>query len=88
MAVRPFYINGEWREGSNGEVDENLNPATGQVCAMVAQASAEDVDDAIAAAYAARLGWRKLIVSEREAILLKAATLIAERADEIRDVII
>src|SRR5690554_3758109 len=88
MTVRPFYINGEWREGSTGEVDNNINPATGEICAIVAQASAADVDDAIAAAHAARLGWRKLIVGEREAILLKAAAIIAERAEEVRDTII
>ena len=86
--IRPFYINGEWREGSSAEVDNNYNPATGKVCAVVAQASAEDVDEAISAAHAARHGWAKLLVSEREAILLKAADLIAERADEIRDIII
>ncbi len=86
--VRPFYINGEWREGSEGEVDNNLNPATGEVCAVIAQASANDVDDAISAAHAARLGWRKILVSEREGMLLKAADIIAERADEIRDIII
>lgn len=88
MTVRPFYINGEWREGSTGEVDNNINPATGEICAIVAQASAADVDDAIAAAHAARLSWRKLIVGEREAILLKAADIIAERAEEVRDTII
>jgi aldehyde dehydrogenase (NAD+) len=87
-ATRPFYINGEWREGSEGEIDKNINPATGKVCAIVAQASAEDVDDAITAAFAARLSWRKMVVSEREGILLKAADIIAERADEIRDIII
>jgi len=86
--IRPFYINGEWREGSSAEVDNNYNPATGKVCAVVAQASAEDVDEAISAAHAARHGWAKLLVSERETILLKAADLIAERADEIRDIII
>ena len=83
--VRPFYINGEWREGSEGEVDNNLNPATGEVCAVIAQASANDVDDAISAAHAARLGWRKILVSEREGMLLKAADIIAERRNRLHD---
>ena len=86
--TQPLFINGEWRLGSTGEVADNLNPATGAVCAVVAQASAEDVDAAIAAAHAARLPWRKLLVSEREAILLKAADIIAQRADELRDTLI
>ena len=86
--IRPFYVNGEWREGTQGEVDNNLNPATGNICAVIAQASPDDVDDAIAAAYAARAVWRKTLVGEREDLLLKAADIIAQRADEIRDIII
>lgn len=88
LAVTPLFINGEWKAGSEGETAENLNPATGEVCALVAQASANDMEEAIATAFAARTAWGKVLVAEREAILLKAADIIAARAYEIRDVII
>jgi acyl-CoA reductase-like NAD-dependent aldehyde dehydrogenase len=84
----PFYLNGEWRLGSTGEVDGNINPATGVCFAQVAQASEADVEEAIAGAYAARESWADMLVGEREALLLKAADLIQARAEELRDVLI
>ncbi len=86
--VRLLYINGTWRPGSEGGVADDLNPATGEVYARVAQASPQDVEDAVASAHAARGSWQAMVAAEREAILLKAADIIAARADEIRDLII
>lgn len=88
LAVRPLYIDGQWRRGSEGAWAEDVNPATGLVFARVAQASAADVDDAIAAAHRARIGWQKMLAGDREALLLRMADVIAARADEIRDLII
>jgi acyl-CoA reductase-like NAD-dependent aldehyde dehydrogenase len=85
-AVRPLYIDGQWRQGSEGADD--VNPATGEVFARIAQASADDVEAAIAAAHRARMAWAAMLSGEREALLLKAADVIASRADEIRDLII
>lgn len=88
LAVRPLFIDGQWRQGSEGAWADDVNPATGQVFARVAQASAVDVDDAIAAAHRARTGWHKMLAGEREALLLRMADVIAARADELRDLII
>jgi aldehyde dehydrogenase (NAD+) len=88
MKVHPLYINGGWREGSEGAVSDDINPATGAVFARVAQAGPRDVEDALAAAHAARGPWQKWLVNEREALLLDTASLIAKRATEIRDLII
>lgn len=87
-AVRPFYIDGQWRQGSEGAWADDVNPATGQAFARIAQASASDVDDAIKAAHAARTGWAAMLAGERSALLLRCADVIAARADEIRDLII
>ncbi len=83
-----LYIDGRWRTGGSGETADDINPATGAVFARVAQADAQDVEDAIASAYAAREPWAALTAPARETILLRAAEIIAERADEIRDLII
>jgi aldehyde dehydrogenase (NAD+) len=88
MKVHPLYINGGWREGCDGAVADDVNPATGAVFARVAQAGARDVEDALTAAHAARGPWAGLLVNEREALLLDTAALIAARAAEIRDLII
>jgi aldehyde dehydrogenase (NAD+) len=86
-AFHPLYINGAWREGAGGVADD-VNPATGEVFAHVSQAGERDVEDALAAAHAARVGWQRLLVSEREALLLRTAEVIAAHADEIRDLLI
>jgi acyl-CoA reductase-like NAD-dependent aldehyde dehydrogenase len=86
--VAPMYIDGVWRTGSDAETADDLNPATGQVFAKVAQAGAADVEDAIAAAHRARVAWGKMLAGQREALLLDAATLIAEKKDEIVDLLI
>ncbi|WP_213881820.1 aldehyde dehydrogenase family protein [Pseudomonas sp. dw_358] len=88
LRVHPLYINGQWRPGSDGQIDQDINPATGQCFALVAQASPADVEDAIAAAYAARESWAQRLVGDREALLLKAADIIQGRADELRDLLI
>src|SRR5450830_409135 len=86
--VRPLYIDGVWRAGSEQQVSEDFNPLTQEIYARVAQASAADVEEAIASAYRARDGWAKMLASNREAILLKAAEVMAARTEEIRDVLI
>jgi vanillin dehydrogenase len=88
VPIHPMYINGAWREGSDGDLAEDVNPATGETFARIAQASARDVDDAIAAAYKARHAWQKMLANEREALLHKAAELIAAQGERIRDLII
>lgn len=88
LKTYPLFINGQWRLGSTGEVDDDINPATGVCFARVAQASAEDVEDALAAAHAAGPAWAQMLVGEREALLLRAAGLIEARADELRDLLI
>lgn len=88
LKPHPFFVGGQWRLGSSGAVDDDINPATGECFAQVAQASAADVEDAIAAAHAARESWAQMLVGDREALLLKAADVIQDRADELRDLLI
>jgi acyl-CoA reductase-like NAD-dependent aldehyde dehydrogenase len=87
-SIHPMFINGAWRQGSDGGLADDVNPATGEVFARIAQASVQDVEDAIAAAHAARHAWQKMLANEREGLLHKAAEIIAARAAEIRDLII
>ena len=88
LPIQPLYINGECREGCEGAAADDVNPATGEVFARVAQAGRQDVEDALASAHAARVSWAALLVNEREALLLRTADIIARRAEEIRDLII
>ena len=40
LAVRPLYIDGQWRQGSEGAWAEDVNPADGTVFARIAPAPA------------------------------------------------
>jgi aldehyde dehydrogenase (NAD+) len=54
------WIGGEWREPSDGERFDTVDPATNRPLARIAQGSAADVDAAVGAAREAFPGWRDL----------------------------
>ena len=83
-----LYIDGKWAPAADGAVADDFNPATGALFARVAQAGRMDAERAVEAAYRARESWGRLIVSERAAILLRAADILASKVDEIREVLI
>src|ERR1700712_379710 len=45
-----LYIGGQLRDSSTGNTADNINPATEEVLGVAADAGAEDMDEAIAAA--------------------------------------
>ena len=71
-----LYINGQWRDTSDGATFATKNPATGEHLAYCAEATKEDVDDAVNAAWAAFPAWREVAPQERAAILYKIADII------------
>ena len=83
-----LYIDGKWSGAADGAVADDFNPATGALFARVAQAGRADALRAVEAAYKARESWARLIVSERAAVLLRAADILATRVDEFREVLI
>ncbi|WP_077145587.1 aldehyde dehydrogenase family protein [Sphingopyxis sp. KK2] len=62
---------------------EVRNPATGEVFAAAPDASAADLDAAVAAATRAFPAWRDTPMAERKAALAKAADAIEAYADEL-----
>lgn len=78
-----LFIDGEYTEPSTGRWFEDVDPATGEVVAQVAEAGADDVDRAVMAAKRALHGpWRALSVPQRCDLLAKVADRIVERSDE------
>lgn len=68
----------------SGRYFETLSPATEQVIALVAEASAEDVDAAVRSAREAFEGaWGNMKASDRGRLLLKLADLIRQSEDEL-----
>ena len=80
-ALQPLFIDGVWREGSQGVTGTVVNPATEEPIGRVAHASGEDVNAAIEAAEGALPQWRDTRPDRRAAILNGAADHIAERLD-------
>jgi len=75
-----LYIDGRWKRADGQAV---LNPADETVLGTVPSATIADLDDAIAAAERGFKVWRKTSPAKRTQIILKAASLIRERANEM-----
>ncbi|MCC3778898.1 aldehyde dehydrogenase family protein [Streptomyces sp. UNOB3_S3] len=78
-----LFIDGEFREASDGKVFKTVSPSTEEVLSEVAQASAEDVDAAVKAARKAFEKWSALPGSERAKYLFRIARIIQERSREL-----
>jgi aldehyde dehydrogenase (NAD+) len=78
-----LFIDGKRVVPSGGEYSIDLNPATEQPIAEVAQGSKADVDLAVAAARRALKVWGGMRAAERGRILQRAAALIEEHLEEL-----
>jgi succinate-semialdehyde dehydrogenase/glutarate-semialdehyde dehydrogenase len=76
-----LHVAGEWRAGRPGQ--PVFNPANETVLADLPHASRGDLDDALAAADAGFLVWRRTAPAKRAGIILKAAQLLRERAEAV-----
>ena len=83
-----LFIGGTWRAASDGSTFDVHNPATDEILASVASATAEDAVAAVDAAADAGAAWAATPPRSRAAILLRAYDAIVERADELADVIV
>ena len=81
-----LYINGEFVSASDGATFATTNPATGEHLAYCAEATREDVDAAVKAAWAAFPAWKAVEPSKRADILLKIADRIDENAALLAEV--
>ena len=79
-----LFIDGEWTPPRSGRWFATINPATEAPLAEVAEAGAEDVDRAVAAARRAydRV-WSKLSARERGKYVYRIARIMQERSREL-----
>jgi len=71
-----LFIDGQWKPASDGGTFETFCPANGERLATCAEATMQDVDDAVTAATNAWHSWKKIDPIERANLLLKIADLI------------
>jgi succinate-semialdehyde dehydrogenase/glutarate-semialdehyde dehydrogenase len=77
-----LLIGGEWASGRSGTLGVT-DPATEEVVAEVADASADDALDAVAAAHRALPGWAATPPRQRGECLRKAFELMTQRAEAL-----
>ena len=80
-----LFIGGAWRPGATGKRIDVVDPSTGSAFASVADASAEDALDAVAAAHAALPGWAATAPRKRSEILRRCFELMLERRDMLAE---
>jgi len=80
-----LLIGGRWADAASGKTFEDVNPATAEVLAHVAEADGEDVGRAVAAARSAFDAgpWGRMPAAERGRILLRIADLLERDAATI-----
>jgi betaine-aldehyde dehydrogenase len=79
------FVNGEYVEPIDGGYSDLIDPCTGDVFASAPVSGANDVDAAMSAAATAFETWRDSTPAERQRALLKIASAIEARADELVD---
>src|SRR5580693_8194841 len=78
-----LFIDGKRVAPQGGEYSIDLNPATEEPIAEVAEGGKADVDRAVVAARAALKTWGGMRAAERGRILMRAAALLEEHQEEI-----
>jgi len=82
---RQLLIDGEWVDAKDGQTFDTINPATEEVLAKVAQASAVDADRAVVAArnaFEAGSPWSRMTPRERSHLLWRIGDMIDDRIEE------
>ncbi len=78
-----IFIDGQFRTPTHGNRFQSINPATGEVLAEITESSADDVDQAVAAARKAFSGeWSKIGGRERGKYLYRLARMLQEKSRE------
>ena len=87
VPVVAHWVDGRLHAGSSTRTGDVFDPATGRVAKLVAFASTDDVDVAVAAASAAFTQWRATSLTERTKVLFRFRELLHQRTDELAAII-
>ncbi|WP_425913965.1 betaine-aldehyde dehydrogenase [Pseudomonas sp. GWSMS-1] len=82
---QPLYIHGAHSAASSQQTFNSLNPANGELLAVVQQASQADVERAVTSAAAGQKVWAAMTAMQRSRILRKAVDILRERNDELAE---
>ena len=77
-----LYINGVWRDASDGKTFDVFDPATGKLLKTISDASYQDGQDAIAAAHDTQKSWAATAPRVRAELLRAAFEKITAMSDD------
>ncbi len=83
-----LYIDGEWREASDGSGFPVLDPSTGDPVTEVSSGSVDDALAAVAAAHEAGPAFAAMTPRDRSEILRRAFEIMIDRSDAIAELIV
>ena len=78
-----LFVDGNWRDSTDGVTIEVVNPATGQVIGQVAAAALTDLEHAVEAAERGFAVWSCMSAYDRSRIIRSAAQLLRDRSEAI-----
>ena len=78
-----LFINGKWKDASDGATFNTYCPANGEKLAACAEATKADVDEAVKAAWKAFESWQKVEPIKRADILMKIADVIDANTEHL-----
>jgi malonate-semialdehyde dehydrogenase (acetylating)/methylmalonate-semialdehyde dehydrogenase len=77
------YIGGRFGESHSNKVDPIPNPATGETIASLPYSSAEEINEAVAAAKKAFPGWSETPVPDRAQVMFRFKALFDKHLEEL-----
>ncbi|MEM9672790.1 MAG: aldehyde dehydrogenase family protein [Bacteroidota bacterium] len=77
------YIGGKWTPPVKGQYFDNISPVDGTSFTRIPRSTAEDIDAAIDAAWAAAPAWNTSSATERSNILLKIADVMEQNLEDL-----
>ena len=77
------YIGGKWTPPVKGQYFDNTSPVDGTSFTRIPRSTAEDIDAAIDAAWAAAPAWNTSSATERSNILLKIADVMEQNLEDL-----
>src|SRR5437588_8793992 len=77
------YIGGKFRESRADKTEPIPNPATGQIIASLPYSTRAEIDESVAAAKKAFLGWSETPVPDRAQVMFRFKALFDRHIDEL-----
>ena len=78
MKRMKYCVGGEWKDSKTDKWMEVTDSSTGEVIAEVPCCTAEEVDEAIAAAHAAFPAWSAMSISKRTQMMFKWRNVLVD----------